>query len=221
MHEGGFAVKKMMILILLSFVLLGCTSREQYTADRIILSYDVTQFSDPDDMAGYIEAYGTLPPEFVILVFNQKMRLARLYAENGKDANMQTSIVIKQRMGDLWSNDVIVDLINEQYQVIEGDTENTFLFILNNGVAVDMKVEDTGNIIFSIGRNLRQIEGRLYVMPYGVTSWEDIFSWYRNSCRNCVPLSINENQFRFSFEGKPFLFEREANGVYTVKPYQA
>lgn len=213
-------MKKVMMFMLLSFVLFGCTSREQYTADRIILSYDTTQFSNPDDMTGYIETYGTLPPEFVIIVFDSSVRLARLYAENGTDSNMQTSIVIKQRMGDLWSTDVVVEMISNQYNVIEGDVENTYLFFLSNGLAVDMKVEETGNITFSIGRNLRQIEGKLYVMPYGVTSWDDIFLWYKNSCRNCMPHTINENQFRFSFEGKPFLFEREANGVYTVRPYQ-
>jgi hypothetical protein len=211
----------MMMLILLSFVFFGCTSGEQYTSDRIILSFDTTQFTDPDDMAGYIETYGTLPPEFVILVFDDSVRLARLYAENGKDANMQTSVVLKQRIEDLWSADVVFDMLNERFTLIDGDTENTYLFFLNNGLAVDMKMEENGDITLSIGRNLRQIEGKLYVMPYGATTWEETFQWYQQGCRNCVPQMINENQFRFSFEGKPFLFEKEANGVYTVRPYQA
>jgi hypothetical protein len=219
--KGGFVVKKVILLILLLLVLLGCTTSEQYTKDRIILSYDTTQFSNPDDMTGYIDTYGTLPPEFVIVVFDAPVKLAREYASNGKEANMQTSIVLKQRIGDQWSADVVVEKIHSLYTVIEGDIENTYLFFLNNGLAVDMKVEESGNVTFSIGRNLRQIEGLLYAMPYGVTSWEDTFLWYQQTCRNCMPHTINENQFRFSFEGERFLFEREANGVYTVRPYQA
>ncbi len=217
--NGGFEMKKIMIIIFLTFVLFGCTAGEQYTANRIILSYDTTQLTE-EEMERYSEAYGTLPPEFVVLVFSGQVKLARAYAENGSDANMQTSIVLKQRMGEPWSTDVVMELLLDNYTLIDGDHENEYIFFLNNGLAVDVIFEENGNITFSIGRNLRQVDGLLYVMPYGVTSWEDKYAWYRDVCRSCLPHILDENNFRFSFENKLFRFTKEANGVYTVEPYQ-
>jgi hypothetical protein len=218
--SGGFMMKKIIMTICLAWILVGCTAGERYTADRIILSYDTTQLNE-EDMASYIETYGTLPPEFVVIVFDDPVKLARNYTDNGRDPNMQTSVILKQRMGEPWSTDVVMGLLQDRFDVIDGDHENAYLLFLNNGLAVDVVFEDNGNITLSIGRNLRQIEGRLYVMPYGVTTWEETFAWYRDVCRNCVPQTIDENSFRFSFENKLFLFTREANGVYNVQIYQS
>lgn len=214
-------MKKIILLMLLSFSLYGCSSGERYTSDRIILSFDTTQFEDEEDIEGYSEAYGTLPPEFVILVFEQEVRLSRDYSPNNRDVNTQTATILRQRIGEPWSTDIVLEILGNTYTLIEGDNEGEYLFFLNNGVAVDVNVESNGNVNIAIGRNLRQINGMLYVMPYDTATWEQKFQWYRDICRNCVPQRIDDDSFRFTFEGKHFLFKKELNGVYTVTPFQS
>lgn len=212
-------MKKIFIFIFIAWILVGCTAGKSYTADRIILSFDTTQLSQME-IENYHESYGSLPPEFVILVFESKVRLSRLYVENSSEVNMQTAIIIKQRIGDLWSTDLVVTMLNADYSLIQGNHENEFIFFLNNGLAVDVLIEESGNILMSIGRNLKQIDGKIYVLPYDAITWEETFQWYRDVCRRCAPIIIDDNNFRFSFENQNFLFTREANGVYSVQSYQ-